>query len=347
MSENVSFMLSEKGKQLLVLNNFKFFKHHTSKKNEITWRCVINLSVVQNHASDSTLNRQQISNACKRKAVDSIVENPSKIIRKEVSNYANEGDLIAPDLKLIARNIHNARMHCFPKLPTSRKEVHEILSLLDIKTNRDIEIAMHQAVFEIFPETELFGCRFHLGQAWYRKIQNLGYAPQFNSSNDDVGKWLVHIFGLPFLNPEEVAECFTEYFMADKPENAAITEFCDYLVDNYISNESIFPPKMWARQCSDRVHTTNACESFHSDFNSNFYHQHPNIFKIIEILKLFQVNTYIKIRTTINNPKPKISKKYAEKEDFINEKISDYRTSKINKYDYVKLLSYRNKPHKI
>ncbi|CAI6364294.1 unnamed protein product [Macrosiphum euphorbiae] len=137
MSENVSFMLSEKGKQLLVLNNFKFFKHHTSKKNEITWRCVINLSVVQNHASDSTLNRQQISNACKRKAVDSIVENPSKIIRKEVSNYANEGDLIAPDLKLIARNIHNARMHCFPKLPTSRKEVHEILSLLDIKTNRD------------------------------------------------------------------------------------------------------------------------------------------------------------------------------------------------------------------
>jgi len=35
-------MLSEKGKQLLVLNNFKFFKHHLSKKNENTWRCVIN-----------------------------------------------------------------------------------------------------------------------------------------------------------------------------------------------------------------------------------------------------------------------------------------------------------------
>ncbi|CAI6375461.1 unnamed protein product [Macrosiphum euphorbiae] len=118
MSENVSFMLSEKGKQLLVLNNLKFFKHHTSKKNEITWRCVINkcnakvYTLGQNaqlintdkscfdhsHASDSTLNRQQISNACKRKAVDSIVEKPSKIIRKEVSNYAKEGYLIAPDL---------------------------------------------------------------------------------------------------------------------------------------------------------------------------------------------------------------------------------------------------------
>jgi hypothetical protein len=36
--------LDEKGKQLLVLNDLKFFKHHTSKKNENKkmWRCVIN-----------------------------------------------------------------------------------------------------------------------------------------------------------------------------------------------------------------------------------------------------------------------------------------------------------------
>jgi len=131
--------------------------------------------------------------------------------------------------------------------------------------------------------------------------------------------------------------------MADKPENTVIIEFCDYLIDT--TNESIFPPKMWARQCADRVHTTNACESFHSDFNSNFYHQHPHIFKIIDIFKLFQVNTYIKIRNTIINTKPK--KKYFEKEDFINEKISYNTMNKINQYDYVKFLSYRNKPHKI
>ena len=57
-------------------------------------------------------------------------------MRKEISKYTNEGDLIFLDLKLIARNIHNVRMNCYPKLPTSRKEVHESLSLLDIKTNR-------------------------------------------------------------------------------------------------------------------------------------------------------------------------------------------------------------------
>lgn len=38
----------------------------------------------------------------------------------------------------------------------------------------------------------------------------------------------------PFLNPEDVKECFVYYFMTDKPKNPAITEFCDYLVDNYL-----------------------------------------------------------------------------------------------------------------
>lgn len=149
-SENrVSFMLSEKGKDLLVLNDFKFFKHHTSKKNENTWRCVINKCKAKvytvglnvnlinidkscfdhSHASDETLKRQKISNSCKRKALDSIVERPSKIIRKEISKYTNEGDLIFPDLKLIARNIHNARINYYPKLPTSRKQVHESLPI--------------------------------------------------------------------------------------------------------------------------------------------------------------------------------------------------------------------------
>lgn len=37
-----------------------------------------------------------------------------------------------------------------------------------------------------------------------------------------------------FFNPEEAEECFIDYFMADKPEKPATTEFCDYLIDNYI-----------------------------------------------------------------------------------------------------------------
>jgi len=40
---------------------------------------------------------------------------------------------------------------------------------------------------------------------------------------------------------------------------------------------------------------TTEWENVNSDFNSNFYHQHPHIFKIIENLNIFQVSTHIKI----------------------------------------------------
>lgn len=55
------------------------------------------------------------------------------------------------------------------------------------------------------------------------------YAPQFNEANDDVDR-LVHIFGLLIFNLEVVEECFTDYFMAQKPENAAIAEVCNIII---------------------------------------------------------------------------------------------------------------------
>lgn len=43
-------------------------------------------------------------------------------------------------------------------------------------------------------------------------------------------------------------------------------------------------------------------------FHSNFYLQHPHISKIIKILKLFQVNTYMKIKTADSHTKTNQSK---------------------------------------
>lgn len=62
---------------------------------------------------------------------------------------------------------------------------------------------------------------------------------QFNSADDNVEKWFVHIFGIYLIikprDQMEVEECFTDYFMAENPVNSAITEFY-----KYISNVSPF-----------------------------------------------------------------------------------------------------------
>jgi hypothetical protein len=49
------------------------------------------------------------------------------------------------------------------------------------------------------------GCRFHLGQAWFRAIQKFGLPTKYKGpEEDEAGKWMRYLFGLPYLNPEEV-----------------------------------------------------------------------------------------------------------------------------------------------
>jgi len=48
--------------------------------------------------------------------------------------------------------------------------------------------------------------------------------------------------------------------------------------------------------------TTNACESFHSKFNSYRESPHPNINKFIKVLKLIQTETVILVQS-YNKPK--------------------------------------------
>ncbi|XP_050059707.1 uncharacterized protein LOC126550995 [Aphis gossypii] len=65
----------------------------------------------------------------------------------------------------------------------------------------DFEIAIHKAVCTVWTEAEIKGCRFHLGQSWWRKIQNLGLANEYKNKSE-IGLFLRICFGLPFLPPE-------------------------------------------------------------------------------------------------------------------------------------------------
>jgi hypothetical protein len=39
----------------------------------------------------------------------------------------------------------------------------------------NFEISIHNAINSVWSFTNIIGCRFHLTQAWYRKIQELGF----------------------------------------------------------------------------------------------------------------------------------------------------------------------------
>nr|CAI5823795.1 unnamed protein product [Callosobruchus analis] len=157
---------------------------------------------------------------------------------------------------------------------------------------------IHNALKVVFPKIKLNGCRFHLHQAWYRKIQSLGLTQMYKDKNCEESKWLTHTFGLTYLDPSEVEDCFIFDLMSYKPGHKLIDKYADYLLENYIAPESHFPPntRIWAYENPSIKRTTNTCESFHSHFNSSFYSSHPSIFIFIEKLKDCQIDAYLKIK---------------------------------------------------
>ena len=84
------------------------------------------------------------------------------------------------------------------------------LTLTPHSIHIDCEQAMHNVILRVLPGTKIDCCRFHLGQSWWRKIQDLGLSTGYKEKTCDIGKWLSLFVGLPFLPPEQIEECFVE-----------------------------------------------------------------------------------------------------------------------------------------
>ena len=157
---------------------------------------------------------------------------------------------------------------------------------------------------------------------------------KFTKLNSEIGKHLRWCFGLSFLDPLEVEDCFVEDLMSEAP--AEIHNFCDYLLDNYILNNSKFPPCMWASNISTVERTTNACESFYEKFGKNFYTHSPHIFIFVHELLELQEEVLIFIRSD----EPKIySKAIIQKQASLELNLLKYREGDITRYIFIKNVS--------
>ncbi|KAL4131181.1 hypothetical protein QTP88_008523 [Uroleucon formosanum] len=104
----------------------------------------------------------------------------------------------------------------------------------------DFEISIHTAIQKTWTESKIKGCRFHLAQSWWRKIQAISLTNDFRTFTE-ISKFLKSFFGLPFLPPEMVGDVFVSKLIAIAP--TSFEEFTDYIIlDNYISENSKFPP---------------------------------------------------------------------------------------------------------
>ena len=103
---------------------------------------------------------------------------------------------------------------------------------------------MHSGLYS--PNVIIQCCRFHLGQSCWRKIQKIGLSSEYKDKESEVGLRLTQFFGLAFLDPADVGDCFAEEPMANIPSDQCCVKLPDYVVGNDILPEALYPTVLWA-----------------------------------------------------------------------------------------------------
>lgn len=205
----------------------------------------------------------------------------------------------------------------------------------------DFEKAAHKAVLTIFPNCKIAGCNFHLGQNWFRHIQKYKILlTEYKNNDSELGKWMKCFFGLSYLPPEEVSDGFCD-LMSIAPTTKSTTIFSDYILENYITLDSNFPPKLWACEPTNNPKTSNGAESFHKHYNSQFYAAHPHIHQVIDIIIAIQSETDLKINSINNNIINFKRKETVNKEVQLENIWNEYKNKTIDRLTYVKKIGLK------
>jgi hypothetical protein len=206
----------------------------------------------------------------------------------------------------------------------------------------DFELSAISAVSSTLPNSKLMCCRFHLGQSWWRKMQNIGLAVEYKQRGTQTSKWLTRFFGLSLLPPHEVSDAFACDIMDDAPSSAQCVQFADYIYDNYISADAAFPPALWAAAPDISVRTTNGAESFHAQLNGQFYCPRPNIYVFVDVILRIQTGTYITIHSSTQGAR--IDRKSSEKASQFAALYARLSSRELTRKQYLQTISYRVAP---
>ncbi|KII66875.1 hypothetical protein RF11_08087 [Thelohanellus kitauei] len=170
----------------------------------------------------------------------------------------------------------------------------------------DFEMSMMNAARNIFPDSSIKGCFFHLGQCIWRKIQESALVLRRYKDEPDFCLNIKTLMALAFLPPSDVIVGFetlvTSPFFADNIEE--LQYITDYFEDNWIGRNghnnirrnARFPIHMWNLMqtvMDGQARTNNAVEGWHSSFSKSLGSSHPNIWVFLKAIQKEQnLNEY-------------------------------------------------------
>ena len=155
----------------------------------------------------------------------------------------------------------------------------------------DFEMALLNAVRDLFPNSTLKGCSFHFCQAFYRKVQSLGLQNR-HRDDDEFNLKIRMLAAVAFVPTTDVIRAF-ESLSENLPLDAPAQAIIDYFEDTYVGRlrpggqrkNPLFPITCMNKPSKDFPQTNNAVEGWHRGFQANVGGCHPNFWKFIDILK--------------------------------------------------------------
>jgi hypothetical protein len=197
----------------------------------------------------------------------------------------------------------------------------------------DFEKGHINAFKEIFPNSEISSCLFHLSQNIFRKVCEFGYKEQYHK--DFELSLLIRCFAaLSFLPINDVVDGFEELIGNEEIPQ----EIINYFEKNYIGSEKgrginkrrinpIFPFITWnvrERTLSNMPRTNNHCEGYHNAIQNGISCSHPTIWTLIDYLKKEEALVVLKIVQYNRGDKKEQNKKYKDITENLKELINRY-----------------------
>jgi hypothetical protein len=131
------------------------------------------------------------------------------------------------------------------------------------------------------------GCLFHYSQSIWRKTQNVGLAADYREVAE-IRKFVRRLAALSFVPLARQDEAWL-LITAEAPDDPRIVELTDYFIRTWFDDVApVFSRHLWNHynnMTEEAARTNNVAEAFHSAINKLVGAAHPNVFRLVQILK--------------------------------------------------------------
>ncbi|MCP3664483.1 MAG: transposase [Gammaproteobacteria bacterium] len=213
----------------------------------------------------------------------------------------------------------------------------------------DFEKAVSGAVSNVFPQATIAHCFFHLCQAVYRKVIEVGLKVRYGT-DPDFALLARQLPALAFVPDGDIEEVF-QTLEDDNHFPDELEEVISYFEATYIGKPfgragrrkvPLFPTETWnqyQRTLDGLSRTNNAVEGWHRAFLSQVVTHHPSIWKFIDCLRKEAALSRLDRETEIRGGKaPRKNPKYQRIAAAVLTKVQAYPTTDIK--DYLKAIAY-------